>query len=179
VSESMPVTLRCCYTGCTETHTSSEPPASNATFTCKRHAVTATSDARFQPFQFDKALHRDYNYCRPVFGNTKPQIITADAFPAEDVPDWSRSDAAIQKLLLRAFPRLASDEKQRNQASRWATVIHLHYRLRWTEGQIAEAMAMTVSAFQGVIDRIKKAASPERKPRGRPRLPPDTYKLAA
>jgi hypothetical protein len=74
------------------------------------------------------------------------------------VPEWTKSDKAIRKVILRAFPGLASDPEQRKAASRWANVINLYFRLGYTRSQIAEEIGSSSSKVHGVIRSILRVS---------------------
>jgi len=78
------------------------------------------------------------------------------------IPSWALSDKEVQKVLLRAFPRLATDENQRESAGRWITVIHLYFRLGYTRGQIADEFATTTERIKGVIRSIYRVSKGRR-----------------
>jgi hypothetical protein len=56
------------------------------------------------------------------------------------IAEWATTDKGIQKVLLRAFPKLGEDLKQRLHAARWARVIFLYFRMGYTYSRIAEEM---------------------------------------
>lgn len=76
---------------------------------------------------------------------------------AREAPEWTKNDAEIKKLLLKVFPKLATDSGQRASAARWASVIHLYYRLGYTRSQIAEEIGSTDVKIHGVIRSIARA----------------------
>lgn len=98
-------------------------------------------------------------------------------------PQWTKTDAGIRRLLLKVFPKLKSDPKQRQLASRWARVIHLYFRMGYTYAQISEEMNLRspsekrpYSIIENVIRHIKWAqegrstnGSGLRRKRGRPK----------
>ena len=104
------------------------------------------------------------------------QIITIRRTDRVD-PEWVKSDAEIRKILLRAFPKLDTDPKQRARAGRWARVIQLYFRRHYTHGQIAAELGIKYRNVNSLIDRIRRAAKGERangtgklgNPRGRPK----------
>jgi len=73
------------------------------------------------------------------------------------IPTWVKSDVAIKNLLLKVFPKLASDSVQRASAARWVSVIHLYFRLGYTRTQIAEEIGSTDVKIHGVIRSINRA----------------------
>src|SRR5271157_2995548 len=58
------------------------------------------------------------------------------------VPEWTTSDKGIQQILLRAFPTLKTNIRQRARAARWARVIYLYYRTRLTKADIAHVLKL-------------------------------------
>jgi hypothetical protein len=74
------------------------------------------------------------------------------------VPDWARNNKATQKIILQAFPNMATDPEQRAQAARWAAVIHLYFRVGYTRGQIVEELGSSYSKIHGVIRSILRVS---------------------
>lgn len=89
------------------------------------------------------------------------QIIAIRRFNRQD-PEWTKSDKEVQKVLLLAFPKLASSPKQRTQAGRWMRVIQLYFRKHFTHGEIAEELGMTYPAVISLIRSIKRVAAGQR-----------------
>lgn len=75
------------------------------------------------------------------------------------IPRWTKSDRNIQALLLRVFPKLKQDERQRKAAARWALVIYLYYRTGSTYREIAEELHMNYGAAHQLLKRISRAAA--------------------
>src|SRR5258708_10416425 len=48
--------------------------------------------------------------------------------PKREMPEWAASQTSIQEILLKAFPKLITDDTQRKAAGRWARVIQLYFR---------------------------------------------------
>jgi len=96
---------------------------------------------------------------------------------AHDIPEWTKSDAEIRRLLLRSFPALETNDLQRRRAARWARVIHLYFRLNTPHGQIAQELRLSLNKVKMTIRSIKWAAAGKRadgtgfigKPKGRPK----------
>lgn len=82
-------------------------------------------------------------------------------------PEWSKSDEEIRKILLRTFPSLDSNARQRASAGRWMRVIQLYYRKHMTEGQIAGEIGVSVRTVNQLIYRINRAGRGERGSIGR------------
>jgi hypothetical protein len=100
---------------------------------------------------------------RHIFGGNEAffqghQTVGARTYDRE-APKWTKSDIAIRNLLLRVFPKLATDENQRTSAARWVSVIHLYYRLGYTRGQIAEEIGSSDVKVHGVIRSITRACN--------------------
>lgn len=83
---------------------------------------------------------------------------TRHATRVSKTPEWALSNEQVQALLLRSFPKLATDPKQRERAGRWAQIIQLYYRAAWTENQIAEEMNMSIDRVRYFIRAIKWAS---------------------
>ncbi len=88
------------------------------------------------------------------------------------IPDWVKSNAEVRKLLLRSFPKLATDTKQREKAARWTRVIHLYFKMSMTHGQIAEELGeqmddgtvkpLSLSTVQSIIRSITRVSQGRR-----------------
>lgn len=76
----------------------------------------------------------------------------------KDTPPWATNNAEIRKLLLRAFPKLKTDPKQRKRAARWAAVIHLFYRVGMTKSQIATELKTKTPIINLVLQRARWTA---------------------
>jgi hypothetical protein len=74
-------------------------------------------------------------------------------------PTWARTNASIQKILLRAFPRLKDDPKQRASAARWAALIQLYFRVLMSYKQAGEQMGITPQAAKRMAQRIQRLAN--------------------
>lgn len=77
-------------------------------------------------------------------------------------PDWAANNVKTRKVLLLAFPRLATNTKQRIKAGRWARIIQLYFRSQMTEGQISKEIRMTVFAVRSAIRAIRRTAKNKR-----------------
>ena len=82
--------------------------------------------------------------------------------PRKRVPLWALDNKKIQQVILRAFPKMDSDPVQRQRAGRWARVIHLYYRLKWSRGQIAKEMSLQYHTVNDLIRSIKRVAAGKR-----------------
>lgn len=79
--------------------------------------------------------------------------------PKKKIPEWVVNDKKTQNLLLRSFPLMKSNLKQRTQAGRWARVINLYYKRQWSRGQIAAELHLTYAAVDSIIRALKRAAA--------------------
>jgi len=86
------------------------------------------------------------------------------------IPDWALDDGRIQEIVLRSFPKLRTDAKQRAKAALWVRVIFLYFRREFTEGQIAyflgtpnedgtDIVPISINRVRLMIRRIKWAAA--------------------
>jgi len=73
-----------------------------------------------------------------------------------EVPAWVLKDSEIRKLLLRSFPKLATNERQRDAAARWALIIHLYHRMKYTASQIAAELGTTTVRVENVLRSIRR-----------------------
>ena len=94
-------------------------------------------------------------------------------------PEWAKDDVRIQEILLRSFPKLKTNEKQRARAGRWMRIIKLYFQMGWTHGQIAEELSANLSTIQSLIRSIKRAFKDQKangtgavgyRPRGRQKM---------
>jgi hypothetical protein len=89
-----------------------------------------------------------------------------------EVPLWVKSEKKIRQFLLQQFPKLATDERQRERAATWALVINLYYRVGYTHTQIAEFIygdpRIGFCKIRGIIRSIQKTSRGLRAD-GRPR----------
>jgi hypothetical protein len=107
-----------------------------------RHRPFGTSDKLSDFFDFGDRWRGQYKKAR--------------SYP-KDVPRWVFNDAAIEIVLQRSFPKMRFNEKQRDAAARWAMIINLYYRLRYTASQVAEEMGTTECRVQSVVRAIQRA----------------------
>lgn len=91
----------------------------------------------------------------------------------KEIPDWAMDDKKVQEIILRSFPKLSTDPKQRMQAGRWVRIIYLYFRREFTVGDIAHILGtpnddgskivpMSRSAVKTLIRSIKRAAEGKR-----------------
>ena len=78
------------------------------------------------------------------------------------VPEWVTDDRIIQGLLLRSFPKLATNARQRKRAGRWARVIQLYFRSKKSRREVAEDMGESENVVRMLIRAIKLARNGKR-----------------
>lgn len=88
-----------------------------------------------------------------VGGHQKSQLQRRE----RTVPEWTRSDQKVGKILLRSFPKLHTNTKQRERAAEWARIIHLYFRLQFTYRQTAEEIGKSPGNIRRKIESIKRA----------------------
>lgn len=74
-------------------------------------------------------------------------------------PAWVLSNSETRKIISLAFPKVATDPRQRAMAGKWVQVIHLYYKLGYTRRQIAEDMGTTTRWVHDklcVISRVSR-----------------------
>lgn len=73
-------------------------------------------------------------------------------------PEWARHSRQVRGILLRSFPRLDSDPRQRVRAGRWARIIHLYFVLGHTYSEVAEELREGVQSVRSSIQHISNAS---------------------
>jgi hypothetical protein len=128
-------------------------------------------------------MNKDFQQLRKVFEGGDPFMtgghqVVGMRKRKRVIPEWTRNNKIVRELLLRSFPKLLTNPKQRAAASRWARIIHLFFRLQWTHRQVAEELGATPGCIHTAITGIKRVAVGRRydnrallgaKPVGRPR----------
>lgn len=106
------------------------------------------------------------------------QVLKPRSNDKKEVPEWTRDDKKVREILLRSFPKLTTDYKQRVRAARWIRIIHLYFRMHMTRGQVAEEMGVEPGIIRDVVRSIRRVAANRRangsgvlgvRPRGRPK----------
>ena len=82
--------------------------------------------------------------------------ITSIRQNVKHVPEELKTKQGIQNLLLKAFPKLATDQKQRKQAGRWIRLIQLHYKYHYSERLTAEEMGLSHRTIYSIKSHIKR-----------------------
>ena len=86
-----------------------------------------------------------------------------------ECPDWAYSTVKLRALLLKSFPKLLTNKKQRASAGRWARVIQMYFKSQMTHGQIASELHVGLNTVLMLIRAIKLAARGVRTDTGKPR----------
>lgn len=89
------------------------------------------------------------------------QIMKTRTEMDREVPAWAKNDAEVQKVLLRSFPKLGANPKQRARAARWARVIHMYFRVQMTHSEIAAELKVPRKTINYLVLRITRAARGE------------------
>ena len=82
------------------------------------------------------------------------------------IPKWVNDQQKIKEILLKSFPKLSTDSRQRMRAARWARVIQLYYKMDYTHGQIVDELndeneeyKVTLAQIRSIIRGIKRVAT--------------------
>jgi hypothetical protein len=107
--------------------------------------------------------------------------MTRNADRVANTPEWANDNLQVRELLLKVFPKLATDENQRKRALAWATIIYLYHRCGMTQLHISMRLGWTENRVKMMIRNINRAATGRsvrtgkpRGKRGRPRKNSDT-----
>jgi hypothetical protein len=90
-------------------------------------------------------------------------------FGQKDTPEWASNDAEVRVILLRVFPKLATDWEQRKRAARWNQAIMLVYRMGLPYNHAAAEMGVTVDTVRSLLRNIRRAALNKRSDTNQPR----------
>lgn len=82
---------------------------------------------------------------------------------------WANSDLEIRKVLLTAFPRQATNPKQRERAGRWMRIIYMYYRLGYTSAQVAEELKMSNANVRRMASNINRVRNGMKASNNKPR----------
>src|ERR1700721_1188915 len=77
----------------------------------------------------------------------------------QKMPEWMKNERDIQSLLLRVFPKLRTDERQRKSALRWLGVIQRYFKMGWSAQDVAEELSITVKKVYDTAQRITRAGA--------------------
>src|SRR5882762_4684494 len=113
-------------------------------------------------------------------GIKAPRYLQIQRRPEEEAAPFLYNDTGTKEFLLKCFPRLASkDPDHFHQAAFWYEVIHLYWRLGWTDRRIEEErgplffaskVGYTVQQIRRKIKGLRRNGKPySTRKRGRPR----------
>lgn len=85
------------------------------------------------------------------------QIVTVRRI-RHKAPLWILNDTKIKEILLRSFPKMFTDPKQRFRAGRWFNVAYWYFRIGASRSEIAEAMGIKVKNVSDILQRVSRAA---------------------
>jgi transposase len=65
----------------------------------------------------------------------------------------------VGEVLLRIFPKLRTDERQRQSAARWMGIILLYFKLGWKAQDVAEKLNISEKKVYDTAQRITRAGA--------------------
>lgn len=89
------------------------------------------------------------------------QIVNARTYKRK-IPNWVFNDKKVREIITRGFPSMLTNENQKEGAARWASVIHLYFRMGYTRSQIAEEIGSTSLKIHNVIRSIRRVSNGQR-----------------
>ncbi len=109
-------------------------------------------------------MNTDFEQLRHVFESNDPFMggghqIVGLRRRKRVIPSWTQDNRQVKKVLLQSFPKLETNSWQRNRAARWARIIHLYFRLQYTNRQTADELGMKVANLKRMIISIKRSAA--------------------
>ncbi len=130
----------------------------------KEPGVLQISEARGRNSQASaKHVNSDWDLLRQIVDGSESFMSHAGTMKVRtidrEVPEWTLSDARVREILLRSFPKLRKEEKQRSKAARWCRIIYLYYRMRLPRQIVAKELRISETGLNGHIQRIGWAAS--------------------
>ncbi len=122
------------------------------------HLEPGPQDIHFQSHAFDSSLGsttRKKEFSKTIADfdarDLKGFQITEQGVGVEKtVPAWVWDVTETRKVLLTAFPKLATDKNQRKGAGRWARVINLYYLQNMPAEKVAKELGLT----KVIVDRL-------------------------
>lgn len=108
-------------------------------------------------------MNKDLRQLRKSMDGSDPfmsgghQIIITRKGRRRSVPDWAEDDAKLREILIRVFPSMMTNTRQRARAGTWARVAYLYYRANRTSSDIAEDTGMSVPVVERTIHKLKLA----------------------
>jgi hypothetical protein len=86
------------------------------------------------------------------------QVLKPRSNDKKRVPEWALDDKEVQRIVLRSFPKYATDRRQRQRAARWIRIIHLYFRMGMTRGQVADEIGVKPKIVRDLLLRICRVA---------------------
>ena len=77
----------------------------------------------------------------------------------QKIPKWMNQESDIQRVLLRVFPKLKTDEHQRKSALRWLGLIHWYFKIGWSAQDVAEKLHISAKTVHETAQRIRYAGA--------------------
>src|SRR6266850_2038055 len=104
----------------------------------------------------------DFKRLRAVFGGDS-QFMSAHQIKKirrreREIPAWTLNDTEVQKVLLRAFPKLRTNFHQSQQAARWAFIITLYFRMKKSSRDVAHELKTKPKNVELAVARIRRVA---------------------
>jgi len=103
----------------------------------------------------DRKIRRRFDCDDPFF--SAHQIITINR-PRRKTPSWMKSDEEVRKFLLYAFPKFATDKKQRASAGRWLRIIQLYFRGKYNAREVSEEIGISYMAVKSLVRSIRRVS---------------------
>src|SRR5712664_1604996 len=75
------------------------------------------------------------------------------------MPKWMNNENDIRRLLLRVFPKLETDERQRKSALRWLGIIHRYFKMGQSAQDVADELHMSAKTVHDIAQKIRYAGA--------------------
>jgi hypothetical protein len=75
------------------------------------------------------------------------------------MPKWMNNEKDIQRVLLRVFPKLQTDERQRKGALHWLGIIHRYFKMGQSAQSVAEELDSSATKVYDTAQRITRAGA--------------------
>src|SRR5205085_2251114 len=87
----------------------------------------------------------------------------------QKIPEWMYQTKDVGEVLLRVFPKLETDERQRKSATRWLEIIQLYFKSGWSVRDVAEKLSISEKKVYDTAQRLTRAGAGLRTT-GKPRI---------
>jgi predicted DNA-binding protein YlxM (UPF0122 family) len=77
----------------------------------------------------------------------------------QKMPEWMKDEKNVRELLLRVFPKLKTNDRQRKRAARWVAIIGLYFKTAWSARDVAEKLNTTEKKIYDTAQRITRAGA--------------------